>query len=705
MNVLVYSGPGTTIESVKHCTESLRKVLSPFYAVVNVNAKIIKTEPWTASTALIVIPGGADLPYCRELNGAGNNIIRKYVRSGGRYIGFCAGGYYGSSRCEFEVGDPEMEVSGSRELAFYPGVCRGSAFKGFKYGSHVGAKATLLKVNRKNLLGRNEAGPDFKSDEASRSLGDFSCYFNGGGTFVDAELLESQGTGVEVLAEYTEPLDVEATNTSGKEVAGAAAVYCKFGKGSAVLTGVHPEFGFLSSVSGKAESDSTDSVDKDVVDAVNLDNSKRLAFLRCTLAKMGLKVNWDDSSNSSIPQLTRLKLTSLRPATVQSLISHLKNEIGFTGEDGNLLVGQNDTFRIILEDSHHPESEGASESGRRTHLLNYDVEVPEDLNKVIKDIEISNSSRPNHRDTPYFNHQVYYENLEALQTRNNLKGELGSILLYGEVVTSTSTMLDKNYSLLRHLPNGFTAVGTIQVSGRGRGNNVWVNPPGVLAVSGVLRMPMGVNTPSIIFVQYLVSLAVVEAILDYGPGYQEMPVHLKWPNDVYAKSPPHMTNVEEYLKIAGVIVNSNIFDSEYVLVYGAGTNVSNPAPTVSLNVILNTLNEERHKRGQAPLPNYNQEVLLANFVTKLEEMLNSFKYQGFTAFKELYYKRWLHTDKIVTLEQYDNTKAIVRGITSDFGLLEVEEVDRNNNPTGRKYELQPDGNSFDMFKGLLKKKN
>lgn len=61
-------------------------------------------------------------------------------------------------------------------------------------------------------------------------------------------------------------------------------------------------------------------------------------------------------------------------------------------------------------------------------------------------------------------------------------------------------------------------------------------------------------------------------------------------------------------------------------------------------------------------------------------------------------------DKFVTLEQHGNVRAKVKGISLDNGLLVVEEVDFNNFPSGKFYELQPDGNSFDMMKGLLKKK-
>lgn len=79
-------------------------------------------------------------------------------------------------------------------------------------------------------------------------------------------------------------------------------------------------------------------------------------------------------------------------------------------------------------------------------------------------------------------------------------------------------------------------------------------------------------------------------------------------------------------------------------------------------------------------------------------------YQGFAPFEHTYYKLWLHNHKIVTLEQYENVKAIIRGVSKDYGMLVVEEVDRNNRPLGKIFELQPDGNSFDMLKGLLKKK-
>lgn len=162
------------------------------------------------------MPGGADLGYCRVLNGVGNKIISQFVWNGGAYLGLCAGGYYGCGRVEFELRNGEMEVVGNRELSFFPGICRGAAFAGFAYASESGARASKLKIEKSAL---NHIAPE-----------EFRSYYNGGGIFVNAEEYE----GIEVLARYTQGLSV----TGGE----AAVVYCKVGSGRAILTGPHPEY-------------------------------------------------------------------------------------------------------------------------------------------------------------------------------------------------------------------------------------------------------------------------------------------------------------------------------------------------------------------------------------------------------------------------------------------------------------------------------
>lgn len=222
MNVLIYASTGATVNSVRHATYTLRRLLGANYAIVTVTAEQILKEPWTTSCALLVMPGGADMAYCRALNGEGNRKIKQYVQTGGAFLGLCAGGYYGCAKCEFEVGKRGMEVVGDRELAFFPGTCRGLAFPGFVYASEAGARAVDLVVD-KNGFGSGHWATE----------GRFRSYYNGGGVFVDAAKFKDKG--VEVLATYSEELAVD-----GGE-GGAAVVSCKIGEGTAVLTSPHPE--------------------------------------------------------------------------------------------------------------------------------------------------------------------------------------------------------------------------------------------------------------------------------------------------------------------------------------------------------------------------------------------------------------------------------------------------------------------------------
>lgn len=106
-----------------------------------------------------------------------------------------------------------MEVAGDRELAFFPGTCRGLAFPGFKYGREDGALPVKLKAYGKG----------------------FKCYYNGGGLFVDTQKYKDRG--VEVLATFSENVSVDI----GEDKEAAAVVLCKIGEGNAVLTGPHPE--------------------------------------------------------------------------------------------------------------------------------------------------------------------------------------------------------------------------------------------------------------------------------------------------------------------------------------------------------------------------------------------------------------------------------------------------------------------------------
>ncbi|KAH7045288.1 biotin-protein ligase [Macrophomina phaseolina] len=688
-NVLVYSGNGSTVESVRHCMWSLRRLLSPNYAVIPVDGNAIIKEPWTASCALLVIPGGADLGYCRTLNGEGNRRIMQYVNRGGNYLGFCAGGYYACKRCEFEVGDKKMEVVGERELAFYPGTCRGLAFPGFVYHSEAGTRAVELKVNKEALMGGGGAVPE-----------SFRSYYNGGGVFVDADKFKDRG--VETLASYTGKLHVD----SGEGA--AAVVYRKIGEGNVILTGPHPEFAAVNLSKGE----DIPGYDK-IVDALAEDDKQRTDFLKACLIKLGLQVNQEAQA---VPSLSRLHLTSSNPSDVAELVSSWSDII--TLEKGEEYIkGENDTFHLekpsswsmstitkavtsIIPGTSGGEEEKNSEptdGDTADRILDYDA--------ITKRLVPHESDRPASKETPYWNHDAFFSNLAHYQsTTRDTDRAFGHYLLYGEVVTSTNTILEKNPKLLALLPSGFTATATTQIAGRGRGSNVWVSPPGSLMYSTVLRHSVALSQSApVVFIQYLAALATVQGVHAYDAGYSALPVRLKWPNDIYAldpNTPAFKTNSAtpgpaDFAKIGGVLVNSSYQGSSYTLVAGVGVNVANAAPTTSLDALARA-------KG---LPPFRAEKLLASILTRFEALYREFCRDGWSkGIEETYYRYWLHKDQVVTLEQEGGVKARVQGITRDWGLLVAEELGWEDRPTGKVWALQSDSNSFDFFKGLLRKK-
>ncbi|OAL39498.1 biotin-[acetyl-CoA-carboxylase] ligase [Fonsecaea nubica] len=693
-NLMLSSGNGSTVESVRHCLYTLRRLLAPHYAVIPVTGDMLIKEPWTASCAAVVFPGGADQGYCKTLNGEGNRRIRQFVERGGLYIGFCAGGYYGSKRCEFEVGNKLLEVVGDRELAFYPGTARGCAFSGFVYHSEKGARAAELKVDKTCLS--TGAVPDV-----------FKTYYNGGGVFVDASKYKDQG--VEVLASYTEPLAVD----SGEGA--AAIVYCKVGQGAALLTGPHPEFVFL----GKPADDWSLTKPRfaaanletkpdapgfaDVIKTLAEDEKHRMDFIKACLTKLGLTV----SGEQNVPSLSYMHLSSSDPTDTAGIISSLSHLIDVDEHGSEFLKDENDTFQILKPSvwkmvdltkalSSEPESKESADQtdASSDHIVDY--------NTVVKKIIVHEDDHPQPRATPYFNHSAFYSNLHKYQTQTHGAVNFGAHLLYGEVVTSTNTLLEKNTKLLRVLPQGFTATATVQVAGRGRGSNVWVSPAGSLMFSTVIRHPMAqMQSAPVVFVQYLAAIAIVNGIKSYdGSLYKDMPVKLKWPNDVFALDPAKAKENggdrnDNYTKIGGILVNSHYNTKEYIAVCGIGLNTTNVAPTTSLNQLIQFL---PHK--VAP---FTTERLLARILTVFDDLYARFLVTGFDeVMEQMYYRHWLHMDQIVTLEAEGGQRARIKGITRDYGLLIAEELGWEDRETGRRWTLQSDANSFDFFKGLVK---
>ncbi|PHH77737.1 hypothetical protein CDD80_251 [Ophiocordyceps camponoti-rufipedis] len=662
LNVLVFTGKpvgtGTTSESVRQCMYSLRRLLSPTYAVTPVGDTALLREPWPATCALLVFPGGADLGYCRVFNGAGNRRIHDYVRRGGAYLGLCAGGYYGSARCEFEVGNPPLDVVGPRELAFFPATCRGAAFSGFRYGSERGARATKLKVNTAIL-------------DAPET---FSSYYNGGGVFVDAACVDAAH--VDVLASYADGLDVDGGHGS------AAVVLCRVGDGKAILCGPHPEF---AAVNLRPQPDIPWYAD--LIRQLTADNEHRVAFLRACLAKLGLDVA---QQQTSVPPLSHLHLSSNDGAKVTDTLCAW-DDILDKGEGCEVIRGDADTFFVRShQDSFNLDSLRPSS---REALIADDGQV--DFTVIPKSIMAYERGLPSPESTPRFDHELFYTSLARFQIVEPDATDWGSILLYGEVVTSTNSLLEKNTKMTSRLPTGFTFSASTQLAGRGRGTNAWIAPPGALMFSTIINHPahLAVSRPAI-FLQYIAAIAVVEAVQSLGAGYKDLPVKLKWPNDIYALDPTKPASSQQYVKIGGVLSHCGYCDGQYQVILGIGINATNPRPTTALSDLL--------PAGAAPL---RIEVLLARILTRLEAVHAEFLRHGFSEeLERRYYRHWLHTGQAISLEAEGGIRARVLGITRDWGMLRAEETDAEGRGTGKIWTLQSDENSFDFWKGLVRRK-
>lgn len=486
-------------------------------------------------------------------------------------------------------------------------------------------------------------------------------------------------------------------------------------------------------------------------------DATRVEFMRIVLGKLGLKVNEEEQA---VPSLSPLHLTSHSPTDVARLVASWSETITVVdGED--YIKGINDVFRMekessiwgiqglkkaveavsdalpaILTNTSNQDSAVAvdsstsndkdtqkpkkSDADQIRDLISYTAASktsPDqvlDYDKLIKSIVPHTTTFPTTAQTPFFNHETYYANLAHHHSKSqNHNPQFGQPLLYGQAVTSTNTILEKNPSLLRHLPTGFTFTATTQLAGRGRGANVWVAPPGALMFSTVLHHPFTLNQAApVIFVQYIAALAIVRGIHAYAPGYERLAVKLKWPNDIYAQLPGSASN--PLVKIGGILVNSSYSGAQYDAVCGIGLNLDNPLPTTSLNSLIPSLTSSpsdsasgsRMGAGTTLKP-LTHEKLLASILACFEELYRDFCRLGWTRdMEEEYYAHWLHSGQVVELDtaEVSGVRARIKGITRDWGLLLAEELGWQDRPTGRVVSLQSDSNSFDFFRGLVMRK-
>ncbi|XP_058040511.1 biotin--protein ligase [Ahaetulla prasina] len=273
------------------------------------------------------------------------------------------------------------------------------------------------------------------------------------------------------------------------------------------------------------------------------------------------------------------------------------------------------------------------------------------------------------------------ENFSFERYKQNLDTRiLGKIVLFSEVTSTTMNLLD---GLMYKTPQemGLIAIAAQQIQGKGRGGNTWLSPVGTALSTLHVIIPftskLGQRIP---FIQHLVSLAIVEAVRSI-PGYQEIDLRLKWPNDIY---------YSDLMKLGGVLVNSTLTGDTFHILIGFGFNVNNSNPTVCINDLI----MEYNKTMNTTLEPLNGDCLIARSVTILENLINIFQEKGPNGILPMYYKYWVHSGKQVRLGNDEGPLVWIVGV-DDSGFLQVYEEGKDV------ITVHPDGNSFDMLRNLI----
>ncbi|KAJ3165354.1 biotin holocarboxylase synthetase [Geranomyces variabilis] len=691
-NVLVYTGPGTSRGPVDNTLYTLRSLLSARYDVIPVAAAALSTDTWQASTACIVIPGGRDEPYVAHLQPEATSRIAAYVRSGGSYLGICAGAYFACKSVEFEVGREGYAVLGAREMKFFPGTARGSVAPGFVYGAEDGAAAMPVYTASSGQPPVHlyvNGGPWFDATTTTTTTADADNENDNDNSD------ESAARVVETLAWYD-----DTGNDTGLPCGRPAIVDCKVGAGRAVLSGPHFEY--------------PPSATAPPLNALlAASDDARVALASEILSRLGLEVNDAAARADSLADLQDRPVLSEMHLCMDDGVGGARAVEGMMARLGGVRDVV-DTINV-LRFAHASGAAAAQQQQQQYQHEPRPVANADGASSELPAVDILIHAPNTFPASTPFDFSIYFATLAAQRQRlfaqndspghsDQHRGTFGSTILYGRTVTSTQTLLEKNSTFATSLPSGLLCTATHQTAGRGRGANAWISPPGALMFS--LAITHAGSPHTAVFVQYLMALAVVEALKALE---SKLEVGIKWPNDVYARKPGVGGVVGEeseekkeagllldgWVKISGILVSSCFEAGVFRMVVGCGLNLANPRPTLSITQLVSHLNPT----SPSPRIDSTLALIIATFDSLYTEFASA---KSFRPFLARYYAAWLHTNQIVTLHDAGGVKARIVGIDDEFGLLRAVTVEDGG--AGVEHALQPDGNSFDMMRGMISRK-
>lgn len=323
---------------------------------------------------------------------------------------------------------------------------------------------------------------------------------------------------------------------------------------------------------------------------------------------------------------------------------------------------------------------------------------------------------------PHFHYEAYYDALSLGRVRSSalpwpspqsFQMSVGNLVLYGDIVSSTQTVLESDRHLLRCSPPGTTVIATRQVRGRGRAHNAWLSPLGCLPFTTTVHLPLQIGNKAI-FLQYLAALAIVFGLEAAYPAIQGR-VRIKWPNDIYAQVPAAQHGSvclsvdgqpRHFVKMGGILVTAVCEGDTFYAMVGCGVNCLNDEPTTSVQQLA----------ADAGTSGVTIETCAGAILATLECLLRVWADHAYTfaPFVSAYRRAWLHSDQVVTLVEAPGQLRRIVGITSEHGLLRTVPVDATVRAAEDQawlaasmpgaVDVQPDGNSFDLLAGCVRPK-
>ena len=379
MNVLVFSGSNVLQTSLTHTLSTLRALLLPNYSVQTITLQSLVTHPWSSTCALLVFPAFNSTPI---ISPSLASAIISYVDAGGSLLVLGAGAELQDTRSTLEGALGGLSIVDSGGLKFSDRARNRYIIP--KFGSFDDGTESVQPA--KISL--------YDGSKASDVL-----HHRPLPLFDETTLPDSI-----VLAKY----DLEGGSKS------PAVVHCRVNEGRVVFS----------------------SLRLDLPVEAGPDTSRK-ALLRKTLESLGIKVPVQELGAPSHPMPQLLTSTPSKTKAVAQVLTALDvslEEKLFVIQDSQDTLyfyrpAEGQALLQTLSDS--PSNHSDPNTWQPKHIVVY-----------------TDGALPPSNLTPLFNLQKFYGALSDARTQARCLEHpdtwgVGEILLYGQAVTSTQTMLDK----------------------------------------------------------------------------------------------------------------------------------------------------------------------------------------------------------------------------------------------------------------------